>query len=112
VGRLIQRVASVALDVDAEGVLAAAVLPTALPVSSALGATAGVRNRIEVDATPVGHLGFDGPGAGGPATSSVVLGDLIAIARGGGSTWASRPVAVAAIDRVSRPRGNLLTTAS
>jgi homoserine dehydrogenase len=112
VGRIIRLVASVALDVDAEGALAAAVLPTALPVSSALGATAGVRNRIEVDATPVGHLGFDGPGAGGPATSSAVLGDLIAIARGGGSTWASRPVAVAAIDRVSRPRGNLLTTAS
>jgi len=29
-----------------------------------------------------------GPGAGGAATSSAVLGDLVAIARGGRSTWA------------------------
>ena len=67
---------------DADGVLSAAVLPTALPLDSALGRTAGVRNRIEVDATPVGRVGFDGPGAGGAATSSAVLGDLIAVARG------------------------------
>jgi homoserine dehydrogenase len=111
VGRIIRLVATAALDRD--GVLAAAVLPTALPIASALGATAGVRNRIEVDATPVGHLGFDGPGAGGAATSSAVLGDLIAIARGAGSTWGSRPVAVAAAgDAVCRPRGDVLTTAS
>ena len=45
--------------------IAAAVLPTALPRDSALGRTAGVRNRIEIDAAPVGHVGFDGPGAGG-----------------------------------------------
>ena len=105
--------ASAALDADVEDVLAAAVLATALPIASALGATAGVRNRIEVDATPVGHLGFDGPGAGGAATSSAVLGDLIAVARGAGSTWGSRPVAVAAAsDAVSRPRGDVLTTTS
>ena len=35
---------------------------------------------------PVGRVGFDGPGAGGAATSSAVLGDLIAVARGAGST--------------------------
>ena len=33
---------------------------------------------------PVGRVGFDGPGAGGAATSSAVLGDLIAVARGAG----------------------------
>jgi threonine synthase len=47
-----------------------------------------VLNRIEVDATPVGTVAFSGPGAGGPATSSAVLGDLLAIAAGAGSTWA------------------------
>jgi homoserine dehydrogenase len=73
--------------------LSAAVLPTALPLDSALGRTAGVRNRVEVDAEPVGSVGFDGPGAGGAATSSAVLGDLIAIARGAGSTWGPRPPA-------------------
>jgi homoserine dehydrogenase len=81
---------------DANDRLTATVLPTALPRESALGRTAGVRNRIEVDATPVGHLGFDGPGAGGAATSSAVLGDLIAIARELGSTWGPRPAAVRA----------------
>ena len=36
----------------------------------------------------VGRVAFEGPGAGGAATSSAVLGDLVAIARGLGSTWA------------------------
>ena len=37
--------------------------------------------------------GCPGPGAGGPATSSAILGDLVAIARGLGSTWAGLPAA-------------------
>jgi homoserine dehydrogenase len=78
---------------DRDREIEAAVLPTALPIESALGRTAGVQNRIEVDAVPAGRIGFDGPGAGGAATSSAVLGDLIAIARGGGSTWGARPSA-------------------
>jgi hypothetical protein len=35
-----------------------------------------------------------GPGAGGAATSSAVLGDLLAVARGLTSTWAGRAPAV------------------
>ena len=96
---------------DADGALAAAVLPTALPLDSPLGRTAGVRNRIEVDATPVGHASAStGPGAGGAATSSAVLGDLIAIARGAGSTWgsATRRGRAPPSDAVSRPRGDVL----
>ncbi len=90
-GRVIRLLATASRLPD--GSLAAAVLPTALPLDSALGRTAGVRNRVEVDAEPVGTVGFDGPGAGGAATSSAVLGDLIAIARGAGSTWGPRPAA-------------------
>ena len=71
----------------------ATVLPTAVSQASPLGATDGVLNRIEVRAEPVGELAFSGPGAGGEATSSAVLGDLLAIARGGGSTWAGLPPA-------------------
>ena len=56
----------------------------------------GVTNRIEVAGEPIGPLGFAGPGAGGPATSSAVLGDLLALARGAGSTWAALPPAAAA----------------
>ncbi len=71
-----------------DGTIAASVVPTAVPVDSPLGRTRGVLNRIEVDGTPVGSVAFAGPGAGGDATSSAVLGDLVAIARGSGSTWA------------------------
>ncbi len=70
------------------GTLAATVLPTAVPGNGALGGTDGVLNRVEVRAEPVGNVAFSGPGAGGDPTSSAVLGDLLAIARHGGSTWA------------------------
>ena len=47
-GRIIRLVAHAARDEDDR--LTAAVLPTAVPSDSALGRTAGVRNRIEIDA--------------------------------------------------------------
>ena len=90
-GRIIRLLASASRR--PEGSLAASVLPTALPLDSPLGRTAGVRNRIEIDGSPVGRVAFDGPGAGGAATSSAVLGDLMAVARGAGSTWGPRPAA-------------------
>ena len=71
----------------------ASVLPTLVARDSALGRTAGVLNRIEIDAEPVGTVAFAGPGAGGSATSSAVLGDLLALAREAGSTWAGLPIA-------------------
>jgi homoserine dehydrogenase len=71
----------------------ASVVPTAVPADSPFGWTDGVTNRIEIDAEPLGTVGLSGPGAGGPATSSAVLGDLLAIARGFGSTWAGLPAA-------------------
>ena len=94
--------------------ISAAVLPTALPRDSALGRTAGVRNRIEIDAVPVGRVGFDGPGAGGAATSSAVLGDLIAIARQAGSTWGPRRPAPATRDAgdTTRPTAEVLHASS
>jgi homoserine dehydrogenase len=86
--------------------IAAGVIPTAVPAESSFGRTDGVTNRIEIDAAPVGRVGFDGPGAGGKATASAVLGDLIAISRGQGSTWAGLPpmstTRVDAVDPVQR----------
>ena len=76
-----------------DGSLRAAVSPMAVRATSALGSTDGVLNLIEVVGDPVGRIAFRGPGAGGPATSSAVLGDLLAIARGAGSTWAGMPAA-------------------
>ena len=99
-GRIIRLLATA--SIDAGGAVSAAVLPTALARDSALGRTAGVRNRIEIDAVPVGRVGFDGPGAGGAATSSAVLGDLIAIARAAGSTWGPRPPAPPTRDAAAR----------
>jgi homoserine dehydrogenase len=110
-GRIIRLVATA--SVAPNGVISAAVLPTALPRDSALGRTAGVRNRIEIDAVPVGRVGFDGPGAGGAATSSAVLGDLIAIARQTGSTWGPRRPAPATRDGdTTRPTGEVLHASS
>jgi homoserine dehydrogenase len=80
---------------DTEGAVRAAVCPMAVRASSPLGTTDGVTNLIEVVADPVGRVSFRGPGAGGPATSSSVLGDLLALARGQGSTWDGLPAAPA-----------------
>ena len=68
--------------------IAAAVLPTAVPADGSFGRTVGVTNRVEIVAEPLGTVELAGPGAGGEATSSAVLGDLVAISRGLGSTWA------------------------
>ena len=77
----------------------ASVLPRVVDAGSELGRTAGVLNRIEVDGEPVGSVAFSGPGAGGAATCSAVLGDLIAVARELGSTWAGLPPASAPVTR-------------
>jgi homoserine dehydrogenase len=73
--------------------LAGSVVASAVPVGTPLGRTDGVLNRLEVDADPVGRVSFEGPGAGGSATSSAVLADLLEVARCGLSTWADLPPA-------------------
>jgi homoserine dehydrogenase len=73
----------------------ASVLPSAVDRDGPLGRTDWVLNRIEIVADPVGTVAFSGPGAGGEATSSAVLGDLVALARGRGSTWAGLAPAAA-----------------
>ncbi len=64
-----------------------AVTPMALKASSRLGATSGVTNYVEFGADPVGRVSMAGPGAGGPATSSAILADVLALGQDGGSTW-------------------------
>ena len=71
-----------------DGAVEATVLPTAVPANGALARTDGVLNRIEIRGEPIGDVSFSGPGAGGDATSSAVIGDLLAISRRLGSTWA------------------------
>jgi len=102
VGRTLKLIAGVRRADD--GSIRSTVLPTTVPAEGPLGRTGGVQNRIEIDARPVGRVAFVGPGAGGPATSSAVLGDLIAIARGGGSTWAGLATAPAASGSSATPQ--------
>lgn len=77
-----------------DGGVAAAVLPSAVPADGSFGRTDGVINRIEIQAAPLGTVELAGPGAGGEATSSAVLGDLLAVGRGLSSTWAGLAAAI------------------
>ena len=76
------------------GQLIGFVEPCAVPRDSIIGRTHGVTNVVEVSGSPIGRVIFQGPGAGGDATSSAVLGDLLALARDEGSTWAMLPKAL------------------
>ena len=67
--------------------IAAAVVPSVVRAISSLGRVSGTDNRIELHGNPIGQVAFEGPGAGGRATSSAVLADVLALARGAGSTW-------------------------
>lgn len=87
---------------DGDGV-AAAVLPSIVPADGSFGRTDGVINRIEITAEPLGTVELSGPGAGGEATSSAVLGDLLAVARGLSSTWGGLAPAVGPAIAASDP---------
>lgn len=100
-GRTVRLIATARVGED--GALEASVVPTAVPAGSPFGRCDGVLNRVEIDALPVGRVAFEGPGAGGAATSSAVLGDLVAIARGQGSTWAGLPAATGRSGLAVRP---------
>ncbi len=56
--------------------------PTMVPKSSAIAQVMGVTNAVALDGDMVGEITLVGPGAGGDATASAVLGDLVDIARG------------------------------
>ncbi len=61
--------------------LALGVSPTLIPKNHPLADVGGAQNAVYVRGEPIGQLLFEGPGAGGPATSSAVIGDLLDAAR-------------------------------
>jgi len=63
-----------------------------LPLNSQLAKVNGVLNAVEFHGTPIGSTLAIGPGAGGGATASAVLADLIDIARGRITYAFGRPV--------------------
>ena len=63
-----------------------------------LAPVSGVLNAVEVLGSSVGAVMFSGPGAGGPATASAVLADVIDIVRNPGRSqpvsWSAEPAAL------------------
>jgi homoserine dehydrogenase len=56
--------------------------PSMLPRDSAIARVDGVTNAVEIDGDIVGALILAGPGAGGDATASAVIADIVDVARG------------------------------
>ncbi len=56
--------------------------PTMVPKSSAIAQVMGVINAVSINADAVHELTLAGPGAGGEATASAVVADLVDLARG------------------------------
>ena len=54
-----------------------------VPKSSVIARVEGVTNAIAIEADFVGQLILSGPGAGGDATASAVISDIVDLARGG-----------------------------
>lgn len=90
-----------------DGGVRAAVTPMAVSAGSPLGSTRGVTNVVDFDAEPVGRVTMAGPGAGGPATASAVLADLLVFSNSNASTWEQLPPAadVSVEDDLSSERG-------
>ncbi|MCV6576914.1 MAG: homoserine dehydrogenase [Cohaesibacter sp.] len=55
--------------------------PTMVPKSSAIAQISGVTNAVAVDGDAIGSITMSGPGAGGDATASAVVADLVDVAR-------------------------------
>lgn len=76
-----------------ESGIEARVHPTMVPKSSAVARTDGVLNAVALDGDAVGEIVLVGPGAGGNATASSVIADVVDIARGGVIPAFGRPTA-------------------
>lgn len=55
--------------------------PTMVPVDSVIAQVDGVTNAVAIDSDVLGELLMSGPGAGGDATASAVMGDIADIAK-------------------------------
>jgi homoserine dehydrogenase len=75
------RVRLVAAATRRDGIVTASVRPATLASDDPLAAATGVANVVEVETALAGTLRWTGPGAGGPATASALLADLLAAAR-------------------------------
>ena len=65
--------------------------PTFVARTSQLASVIGVTNAVAIEAEPVGTITLVGPGAGGGATASAVVGDIVDLARGNRVATFGRP---------------------
>jgi homoserine dehydrogenase len=65
--------------------------PTFVSRQSQLANVMGVTNAVAIEAEPVGTITLVGPGAGGGATASAVVGDVVDLARGNAVATFGRP---------------------
>lgn len=79
--RLGRRIRLVAATARTRYGIAAEVAPVLVAAGHEFGRTAGVENVVIVDARDAGRLTLRGAGAGGCATASAVLGDVVAVLR-------------------------------
>ncbi len=67
--------------------------PTMVPKSSAIAQVMGVTNAVAMDGSAIGELTLVGPGAGGGATATAVISDIVDVARGAARLPFGLPVA-------------------
>jgi homoserine dehydrogenase len=87
-------------DRDEDRSVSVRVHPAMIPRTHPLAGVSGAYNAVFVESQSAGRLMFYGPGAGGSASASAVLGDLVTVARNrvrgavgpGESSYAARPV--------------------
>jgi homoserine dehydrogenase len=77
-GYVVKLLAIAELD---DGGISARVHPAMVPASHPLAAVQDAYNAVFVEGERTGRLMFYGPGAGGDATATAVVGDLVAVAR-------------------------------
>ena len=65
--------------------------PTMVSRTGQLANVMGVTNAVSIEAEPVGTITLVGPGAGGGATASAVVGDIVDLARGNQVATFGRP---------------------
>ncbi|HHW15205.1 MAG TPA: homoserine dehydrogenase, partial [Firmicutes bacterium] len=80
-GELGYRIKLLAIGTSEEKGISVRVHPTMIRRDHPLAAVGGVYNAVFVQGNAVGELMFYGRGAGGPATASAVLGDVVNVAR-------------------------------
>ncbi|HWP24803.1 MAG TPA: homoserine dehydrogenase [Xanthobacteraceae bacterium] len=73
--------------------------PTMVPKDSAIAQVMGVTNAVTVDADSIAPITLVGPGAGGMATASAVVTDIVDIARGLRTAPFGRPTAKLTVSR-------------